>query len=528
MNAPLEPRPAASVVVASYQRPAEIARLLGQLDAQDVTNGSFEVIVVDDGSASDLRAVLAAADHRFPLTVLRQEHAGAAAARQLGVGAARAELLVFVDDDMHIGSQFVAAHLAAHRQGDRLVVLGRRRAGSAGVRLPLDERYRLTAGDRLANDVAAGLELTGEYVYTGNVSIPRALFEETGGFDSSMLELNDTELGIRLGRAGARFVLSDAAFNVHERDPLPVGRWFERAQLDGRYWVALARKHPDVPAASPWHWLEIVHPASRPLLLAGALAPRATGVLARALFAGARVAGAVGLESAAMAGATVVYSVNLFRGVGEEAGGAMRAWREFRVFARGRSSGGRDIGGALRQTLAAIGEDHRLLLETNARYDSRERRVGSAARAFIENAGFQLVVLYRVMRFMRLSGHPLVARVLSRTIRLLHGSDVHWDAELAPGIVVVHGFGLAISYAARTGPGCILFQQVTLGVGHDAASGAAGAPTLREQVVVGPGAVLTGPITIGARTKIMANCVVAASVPADTIVEAPPVTLRPR
>ena len=53
---------------------------------------------------------------------------------------------------------------------------------------------------------------------------------------------------------------------------------------------------------------------------------------------------------------------------------------------------------------------------------------------------------------------------MSRSIRHAFASDIHWDAELEPGIVIVHGFGLAISYAAKVRAGCILFQNVTLGL----------------------------------------------------------------
>jgi serine O-acetyltransferase len=133
-----------------------------------------------------------------------------------------------------------------------------------------------------------------------------------------------------------------------------------------------------------------------------------------------------------------------------------------------------------------------------------------------------------VMRYMRSLGLPLATRVVGRTVRHLYGSDVHWDAELAPGLMVVHGFGLAVSYAARTAHGCVLSQNVTLGVGHDATTGASGGPDLREDVIVGPGATLIGPIVIGGGSKIMAGCVVHQSVPARTIVEAPAPTMRPR
>jgi serine O-acetyltransferase len=117
---------------------------------------------------------------------------------------------------------------------------------------------------------------------------------------------------------------------------------------------------------------------------------------------------------------------------------------------------------------------------------------------------------------------------MSRLIRHGFSSDIHWDAELAPGVVVVHGFGLAISYAAKVDSGAILYQNVTLGYGLDRETKEPGAPVVEKNVHIGVGATLSGPITVGEGTKIMANCVVTRSVPRQSIVEAvvPQVTAR--
>jgi serine O-acetyltransferase len=123
---------------------------------------------------------------------------------------------------------------------------------------------------------------------------------------------------------------------------------------------------------------------------------------------------------------------------------------------------------------------------------------------------------------------PLAAKFVSRILRHAYGSDVSWDAEFAPGVVLVHGFGLAISPAAKIGPGCILFQGVTLGMGRDPDTGVTGGPTLEAGVQVGVGSVIVGPITVGARTKIMAKCTVVRSVPPDSIVESAVPNVRTR
>ncbi len=520
-----------SVVVPTHGRPAEITRLCRQLADQTLAPSAYEVVIVDDGSPRDVAKLLAGEAHDFDLTIERQERGGSAAARQRGAERARGQVLVFLDDDMSIGPGFLESHLDAHGGGDeRLVVLGRRRAGREAGALPVLERYRVAVGERLADEVAAGrLALTGEYLYTGNLSIPRALFEEVGGFDPELFQICDAELGIRLQKAGARFVLSDAAFNVHERDPMTDAEWLARAMRDGVYWSRVASKHPETPVASPWHWLELVSPASRPLLTLSAMVPGPAALLARAALASTEAVGSLRLDRVAMAGATFTYGVQMFRGVGDEAGSmrsAMRAYREFRRAHRDLSAPSRSA--AARELVQSIREDHRLLVETNARYDPRQREIPSPAAAFVVNIGFQIVVGYRLMRFLHARGLSLAARIVARAIRHAYGADIHWDAELAPGLVVVHGFGLAISHGARTGPGCILSQNVTLGMGRDPGTGATGAPELGEGVVVGPGAALIGPIVVGDRSKIMAGCTVSESVPAHSIVEAPAVSIRPR
>jgi serine O-acetyltransferase len=94
--------------------------------------------------------------------------------------------------------------------------------------------------------------------------------------------------------------------------------------------------------------------------------------------------------------------------------------------------------------------------------------------------------------------------------------------------MIVHGMGLAISHAARVARGCILFQNVTLGMGIDPTTRRTGAPTLERNVHVGPGATLIGPITIGEGSKVMAGAVVTRSVPPGSVVETPPPEVRPR
>jgi serine O-acetyltransferase len=137
----------------------------------------------------------------------------------------------------------------------------------------------------------------------------------------------------------------------------------------------------------------------------------------------------------------------------------------------------------------------------------------------VRKVGFQMLIAARAMRLFKELKVPLLPMVSSRLIRHLYGAEIHWDAEIADGVSLVHGNGLVLSSAARVGPGCILFHNVTLGLGNDPLTGEAGAPTLQEDVHVGPGATLLGPIVVGQGSKIMAGAVLTRSVPPYSLVK---------
>lgn len=526
-----------SVVIATYNRQPLLRRLLEQLDRQTIAPDRFEAIAVDDGSAEDTRAALADLKTRYRHRIERQRNSGPAVARQRGVDLAEGKIIVFLDDDMQIAPSFLAAHLAKHVAEDT-VVLGRLRPDAKLADMPLFERFYARVLAKQGDDFASGKEqVHGHNIYTGNVSLPRALFLRAGGFDPQFRALEDEELGIRLEKAGARFAFADDAESVHGSDWTSMRKWMDRAFRDGVYQTKLARKHPDVATSSPWRHLPNLNPLSRPFMALSLAAPSAASVVAGAAIRTAAALDKVGLEPVAIAGTTFVYGLQYYRGVRQETGGALDVAREYREFKRGLALLRRGESGdrrAFRAFVDAVKEDHRVLHHYAGKYDdrvgvTREEGAsngggGSLAGDAVKKIGFQLMIAYRVMRFLRASGLTLGAQFASRTIRHAFASDIHWDADFEPGVMVVHGFGLAISYAARVRTGCILFQNVTLGYGPGAGPNGertSGAPLLEANVHVGIGATLYGPIVVGERTKIMAGCVVGRSVPARSIVEAP-------
>jgi serine acetyltransferase/GT2 family glycosyltransferase len=522
-----------SVVIATYNRAALLRRLLEQLDDQTIDPSRYEVMVVDDGSKEDTRALLAGLETKYALHLERQDNSGAAVARQRGVELARGTILVVIDDDMQVRPTFLESHLAKH-ETENTVVLGRLRPDAKLRDMPLFERFYARVLASKAEAFASGkAKVRGHDVYTGNVSFPRALFQRAGGFDPQFRALEDEELGIRLEKAGATFAFANDAESLHGSDWTSMKAWMARAQRDGVYQAKVARKHPDHPESSPWRHLPDLNPVSRPFMALSLAAPAATSLLAGAAIRTAAAFDRVGLEPVAIAGATFVYGLQYYRGVRQETGSVSDVMREYREFKRGVAllrSGERGDASAWAALTEGIREDHRMIRYYADKYDAREAEQGDAKEVFgglsiagdaVKKIGFQLMIAYRVMRFFRQAGLGLGAQFMSRSIRHAFASDVHWDAELEPGVVIVHGFGLAISYAAKVRAGCILFQNVTLGFGNDPETKQGGAPLLERNVHVGIGATLYGPIVVGEASKIMAGCVLSRSVPARSIVEAP-------
>ncbi len=539
----------ASVVIATYNRHTLLRRLLEALDRQTLEPSRYEVIAVDDGSRDDVREALFDLKTRYSLRVERQANAGAAAARQRGADLARGVTLVIIDDDMQVSANFLEKHLERHREmlasaEGNTVVLGRLRPSANLADMPLFERFYARVLAEKAEAFASGqAQVRGHDLYTGNVSLPRALFLKAGGFDATFRALEDEELGIRLEKAGASFAFANEAESVHGSDWTSRTAWMARARRDGVYQAKVSRKHPDHHEASPWRHLPNLNPVSRPFMALSLTLPRATAVVANVAIRTASAFDRLGLEPVAIAGATFVYGLQYYRGVREETGGVGDVAREYRDFKKGVAllrRGGSGDASAWRALVSAVREDHRMIQFYACKYDARDNpsgldqrtsadpRASSLASDAVRKIGFQLMVAYRAMRFFREAGLGLGAQFMSRSIRHAFASDIHWDAELDPGVVVVHGFGLAVSYAAKVRAGCILFQNVTLGFGSDPVTKQTGAPQLEPSVHVGIGATLYGPIVVGESTKIMAGCVLSRSVPARSIVEAAVPHVAPR
>jgi serine O-acetyltransferase len=130
--------------------------------------------------------------------------------------------------------------------------------------------------------------------------------------------------------------------------------------------------------------------------------------------------------------------------------------------------------------------------------------------------GIHALLAYRVAHAMYLAEVPLLPRLISMFTRALTGIEIHPAARIGGGLFIDHGAGVVIGETADIGRDVTLYQGVTLG-GTGFATGKRH-PTVEDNVTIGSGAKLLGPITIGHGAKIGANSVVVIDVPPNATV----------
>lgn len=130
--------------------------------------------------------------------------------------------------------------------------------------------------------------------------------------------------------------------------------------------------------------------------------------------------------------------------------------------------------------------------------------------------GIHALLAYRVAHALSLAEVPLLPRLISLLTRAVTGIEIHPAASIGEGLFIDHGAGVVIGETAEIGKDVTLYQGVTLG-GTGFATGKRH-PTVQDNVTIGSGAKLLGPITIGHGAKIGANSVVITDVPPNSTV----------
>jgi serine O-acetyltransferase len=148
-----------------------------------------------------------------------------------------------------------------------------------------------------------------------------------------------------------------------------------------------------------------------------------------------------------------------------------------------------------------------------------------AARSYVETILFHqplhAIWIYRVGHALKRAGVPLLPRFLSVLAHFFTGVEIHPAARIGPRFFIDHGSGVVIGETAEIGEGCVMFHNVTLG-GTGKHQGKRH-PSLGDNVFLGTGATLLGPIKVGSNAKVGAGSFIhMRDVPPDcTVVGAP-------
>ena len=129
-------------------------------------------------------------------------------------------------------------------------------------------------------------------------------------------------------------------------------------------------------------------------------------------------------------------------------------------------------------------------------------------------SGVHAMAAHRIANRLHREGKHFSARAVSQLSRHFTGIEIHPGATIGKGLFIDHGMGVVIGETAEIGDGCTIYQGVTLGgTGKDIGKRH---PTLGDNVMVGAGAKVLGPVKIGSNSKIAANAVVLREVPENS------------
>lgn len=127
--------------------------------------------------------------------------------------------------------------------------------------------------------------------------------------------------------------------------------------------------------------------------------------------------------------------------------------------------------------------------------------------------GFHILVFYKIAHFFYRKRCLFLARLISQLGRFLTGIEIHPGAKIGRRIFIDHGMGIVIGETTKIGDDCTIYHQVTLGgTGKDCFKRH---PTLGNNVMVGAGTKILGPIEIGDNVKIGAGSVVLKPIPSN-------------
>ena len=136
--------------------------------------------------------------------------------------------------------------------------------------------------------------------------------------------------------------------------------------------------------------------------------------------------------------------------------------------------------------------------------------------------GVKAVFFHRIANFFSIAKFHLIARIISQLSRFLTGIEIHPNAKIGKNLFIDHGMGVVIGETSDIGDNVTIYHMATLGgispsINSDDQRNTKRHPTLMNNVVVGSGAQILGPVIVGRNAKIGANAVVTKNVPENAV-----------
>ncbi len=136
--------------------------------------------------------------------------------------------------------------------------------------------------------------------------------------------------------------------------------------------------------------------------------------------------------------------------------------------------------------------------------------------------GVKAIFFHKVANFFATAKFDLVARIISQFSRFLTGIEIHPKAKIGRNLFIDHGMGVVIGETSEIGDNVTIYHMVTLGgispsINSDSQRQIKRHPTLMNNVVVGSGAQILGPVIVGENAKVGANAVVTKDVPNNAV-----------
>ena len=152
----------------------------------------------------------------------------------------------------------------------------------------------------------------------------------------------------------------------------------------------------------------------------------------------------------------------------------------------------------------------------------RDPAAKSKLSVILTYPGVKAVFLYKIANFFSVAKFDLVARMISQLARFLTGIEIHPAAKIGKNLFIDHGMGVVIGETSDIGDNVTIYHNATLGgispsINSNEQRQVKRHPTLRDNVVVGSGAQVLGPIVIGKNAKIGSNAVVTKDVPENAV-----------